>query len=101
MRENTADVVTKSSEELANMVTTTAGVMEEVVNRTFIEMLTEATTSPNASTEEEPTTKNTPSVMLLYRIGEALQAAKRTYDSNLTLKQKPPGFVYNEAKVEG
>jgi hypothetical protein len=39
----------------------------------------EATTSSNAPAEEEPTTNNTPSVLLLYRIGEALQAAKRTH----------------------
>jgi hypothetical protein len=41
----------------------------------------EATTSSYTSAEEESTTNNTPSVLLLYRIGEALQAAKRTHDS--------------------
>ncbi len=33
---------------------------------------------------------------MLYRIGEALQAAKRTHD---TTKRKSAGLAYNEAKV--
>ena len=96
-RENTADVVTTPSGELANVVTTTTARMQDVVNkvvempdvvnRTFLEMFAEEMTSPNDSAEEEPT-----SVMLFYRIGEALQAAEKTHES-LTLKQKPPGFV--------
>ncbi len=52
-------------------------------------------TSPNDSTEEEEPT----SVMLLYRIGEALQAAERTHVS-ISQKRKPVGFVDNEAKVK-
>jgi hypothetical protein len=99
-QEKTADVVTTSSEALANVDTTTAGVMPEVANMSS-EPLAEATTSSNASAEEEPTTKNTPSVLLLYRIGEAIQAAMRTHDSILTLKRVGPGLAYNEAKVNG
>jgi len=37
--------------------------------------------------------------MLLYRIGEALQAAERTHVS-ISQKRKPVGFVHNEAKVK-
>ena len=57
----------------------------------------EATTSSYASEEEEEsTTNNTSSVLLLRRMGEALQAAKRTHD---TTKRKGPGLAYNEMKV--
>ena len=96
-QEKTVDVVATSSEALANVVTTTTGAMPEVVNM-FSEVLVEATTSSNTLAEEEPTTKNTPSVLLLYRIGEALQAAKRTHNS---IKWKGPGLGYNKAKVNG
>ena len=68
-----SDVVATSSEALVNEVTTTVGAMPEVVHMTS-EVRAEATTSSNALAEEEPTTKNTPSVLLLYRIGEASQA---------------------------
>ncbi len=37
-----------------------------------------------------------PSVLLLHRIGEALQAAKRTHD---TTNQESAGLAYNEGKV--
>jgi hypothetical protein len=101
-QDKTVDVVATSSEALANEVTTTAGAMPEVVHMNSEawaeEARAEATTSSNALAEEEPTTKNTPSVLLLYRIGEALQAAKRTHDS---IKRKGPGLGYNEAKVNG
>jgi len=93
-RENTANVVTTSSEQLADVDTTNEAWMLDVVNKTFFE------TFVDASAEEEPTTKNTPSVMLLYRIGEALQAAKKTHD-NLIKLRKPPGFVYNDSKIKG
>ena len=63
-------------------------------------MPVEAITSPNDSTEEKPTSKNTPSVMLLFRIGEGLQAAKKTHNG-LSLKWKLAGFLYNDAKVKG
>ena len=53
----------------------------------------EATTSSYASAEEELTT----SVKLLHRMGEALQAAKRTHD---TTKRKSPGLAYNEMVVD-
>ena len=57
----------------------------------------EATTSSYTSAEEEEsTTNNTPSVLLLHRMGEALQAAKRTHD---TTKRKSAGLAYNEMKV--
>jgi hypothetical protein len=98
-QENTAKVVTTSSKKLANVVSTTVDVMPDEVNRAFLETL--VTTSPNASAEEEPTMNITPSVVLLYRIGEALQAAKKTCDSYQTLKRKPPGFLCDEAKVQG
>ena len=52
----------------------------------------ESTTSSYASAEEELTTN----VLLLHRMGEALQAAKRTHD---TTKRKSAGLAYNEAKV--
>ena len=102
-QENTANVVTTSSENTANVDTTTVlqqrgnttTALQQRGNITFLETLAEAITTPNDSAEEEPT-----SVMLLYRIGEALQAAERTHDS-ISLKRKPPGFVYNEARVKG
>jgi len=74
--------------------------MPDVENRTSLETLEETITPPNDSAEEEPTTKNTPSVMLLFRIGEALQAAKKTHDG-LSLKRKPAGFLDNDAKAKG
>ncbi len=55
----------------------------------------EATTPSYTSAEEESTTNNTPSVLLLYRIGEALQAAKRT---DKTTKRKSAGLADNAAK---
>ena len=57
----------------------------------------ESTTSSYASAEEEEsTTNNTPSVLLLRRMGEALQAAKRTHD---TTKRKSAALALNEMKV--
>ena len=57
----------------------------------------EATTSSYASAEEEEsTTNNTPSVKLLHRMGEALQAAKRTYNNT---KRRSAGLAYNEMVV--
>ena len=52
----------------------------------------EATTSSYASAEEELTTN----VLLLHRMGEALQAAKRTHD---TTKRKSAALALNEMKV--
>ena len=94
MQEYTANVVTTSSEQLADVDITTKAWMLDVVNKTFLETLVDT------SAEEVPTTKNTPSVMLLYRIGEALQAAKKTHDHLIKLR-KPPGFVYNDSKIKG
>ncbi len=88
----TAEVVDASTpEESTNEITTAVGVMPEEVDTNSEaqaeDARAEATTSSNAPAEKEPTTNNTPSVLLLYRIGEALQAAKRTQDS---IKQKKP-----------
>jgi len=99
-RENTSDVVTTPSKELGKSDTTgisdTTIALQQWGNIAFLEMLAEVLTSPNdCADEEEPT-----SVMLLYRIGEALQAAERTHDS-ISQKRKPVGFVDNEAKVKG
>ena len=58
-------------------------------------MLAEVNTSPNDSAEEEEPT----SAELLYRIGEALEAGERTHNS-ISQKQKPVGFVHNEAMVK-
>jgi hypothetical protein len=103
-QENTANVVTTSSENTANVDTTTAlqqrgnttTALQQRGNITFLETLAEAITTPNDSAEEEPT-----SVMLLYRIGEALQAAERIHDSISQKQKKTVGFVNNESKVKG
>ena len=78
-RENTADVVTTSSDALKNVGTTTVEAMPKVVNMSS-EALAEAMTSSNASADEDPTTKNTSNVLLLYRVGKALQALKRSIE---------------------
>ena len=100
-RDKTVEVVATSSPEAsANEITTAAGAMPVEVDMNSEVRAegarAEATTSSNASAEEESTTKNTSSVLLLYRIGEALHAAKRTHAST---KQKGLGLSYNEAKV--
>jgi len=99
-RENTVDVATTPSKELEKSGTTgksdTTIALQQRGNIAFLETLAEVLTPQNNSAEEaEPT-----SVMLLYRIGEALQAAERTHDS-ISKKQQPDGFVDNEAKVKG
>jgi hypothetical protein len=98
-RENTEEVVTTPSKELGKSDTPgrspTTIILQQCGNPAFLETLAEVVTSPNDSAEEEPTT-----VMLLYRMGEALQAAERTHDS-ISQKRKPVGFVNNEAKVKG
>jgi hypothetical protein len=77
-RENTADVVTTPSKELGKSGTTekskTTIALQQRANNAFLEMVADMITSPNDSTEEDEPT----SVMLLYRIGEALQATERT-----------------------
>jgi hypothetical protein len=100
-QDKTVEVVAASTPEAsANEITTAMGAMPEEVDMNSEARAegarAEATTSSNASAEEEPTTKNTPSVLLLYKIGEALQAAKRTHTST---KRKGLGLAYNEAKV--
>ena len=57
-QENTADVVTTSSDALKNVVTTTVEAMLKVVNMSS-EALAKATTSTNASADEDTTTMNT------------------------------------------
>ena len=99
-RENTADVVTTPSKELGNSGTATGKskttiALQQRENIDFLEVVADMITSPNDSTEEEEPT----SVMLLYRIGEALQAAERTHVS-ISQKRKPVGFEHNEAKVK-
>jgi hypothetical protein len=91
-RDKTVEVVDASTPEAStNEITTAVGVMPEEVDMNSEaqakDARAEATTSSNASADEEPTTNNTPSILLLYRIGEALQAAKRTHDS---MKRKSP-----------
>ena len=105
MRENTADVVTTPSKELGKSDTTgrsdTTIALQQRGNKSFLETLAEVVTSPNNSAEEEDAEEEKPtSVMLLYRMGEALLAAERTHDS-ISQKRKPVGFVNNEAKVKG
>ncbi len=83
-RDKTVGVVnTSTPEESTNQIT--QGVLPEEVDMSSEaqaeDARAEATTSSYASAEEESTTNNTPSVLLLYRIGEALQAAKRTHNS--------------------
>ncbi len=99
-RENTVNVATTPSKELEKSGTTgksdTTIALQQRGNIAFLETLAEVLTPQNNSAEEaEPT-----SVMLLYRIGEALQAAERIHDS-MSKKQQPDGFVDNEAKVKG
>jgi hypothetical protein len=98
-RENTADVATTPSKELEKSDTTgksdTTIALQQPRNIAFLETVADMLTSPNDSAEkEEPT-----SVELLYRIGEALEAGKRTHNS-ISQKRKPVGFVDNEAKVK-
>ncbi len=99
-RENTVNVATTPSKELEKSGTTgksdTTIALQQRGNIAFLETLAEVLTPQNNSAEEaEPT-----SAMLLYRIGEALQAAERIHDS-ISKKQQPDGFVDNEAKVKG
>jgi hypothetical protein len=97
-RENTADVDTTPSKELGQSDTTgrsdTTIALQQRGNPAFLRTLAEVVTSPNNSAEEEPT-----SVMLLYRMGVALQAAERTH-LFISQKRKPVGFVNNEARVK-
>jgi hypothetical protein len=99
-RENTVDVVSTPSKELGKSDTKgksdTTIALQQPGNTAFLETVADMLTSPNDSAEEEEPT----SVMLLYRIGEALQAAERTHDS-ISQKRKPIGFMNNEAKVKG
>jgi hypothetical protein len=92
-RENTADVVTTSSKELGQSDTTIA--LQQRGNIAFLPTVADMLTSPNVdANEEEPT-----SVMLLFRIGEGLQAALRTHDS-ISKKRKPLGFANNDATIQ-
>ncbi len=78
-----AVVNTTTPEESTNQITQ-GGLSEEVDMSSEAQVeyaREEATTSSYASAEEESTTNNTPSVLMFYRIGEALQAAKRTHNS--------------------
>jgi hypothetical protein len=98
-------VVTTPSKELGKSDTTgrsdTTIALQQRGNKAFLETLAEVVTSPNNSAEEEDAEEEKPtSVMLLYRMGEALLAAERTHDS-ISQKRKPVGFVNNEAKVKG
>jgi hypothetical protein len=98
-RENTADVVTTPSKELEKSDTTgksdTTIALQQPGNIAFLATVAEMLTSPNDSAEEEEPT----SAELLYRIGEALEAGERTHNS-ISKKQKPVGFVHNEAMVK-
>jgi len=98
-RENTADVVTTPSKELRKSDTTersdTTTALQQQGNTASFETLAEVNTSPNDFAEEEEPT----SAELLYRIGEALEAGERTHNS-ISQKQKPVGFVHNEAMVK-
>jgi hypothetical protein len=102
-----AVVNTTTPEESTNQITQ-GGLPEEVDMSSEAQVeyaREEATTSSYASAEEESTTNNTPnntpSVLLLYRIREALQAAKRTHDSIhwKNSNRKGPDRLENEAKV--
>jgi hypothetical protein len=98
-RENTADVATTPSKELEKSDTTEKSAstiaLQQERNPAFLQTVAAMLAFPNDSAEkEEPT-----SVELLYRIGEALEAGKRTHDS-ISQKRKPVGFVDNEAKVK-
>ena len=84
-RENTADVATVEA-------------MPKVVNMSS-EALAKATTSTNASADEDTTTMNTSNVLLLYRVGEALQASKRSLEGNRALNQRNSWIEYTNAKV--
>ncbi len=91
-RDKTVEVVATSTPEAStNQIKRAQGVLPEEVDMNSEaqaeDARAEATTSSNASAEEESTSNNTPSVLLLYRIGEALQAAKRTHNS---IHQKSP-----------
>ncbi len=84
-RDKTVAVVnTSTPEESTNQIT--QGVLSEEVDMNSVaqadDAREEATTSSYPSAEEESTTNNKPSVLLLYRIGEALQAAKRTHENH-------------------
>jgi hypothetical protein len=84
-------VAASTPEASTNQIKRAQGVLPEEVDMNSEaqaeDARAEATTSSNASAEEESTTNNTPSVLLLYSIGEGLQAAKRTHDS---IHQKSP-----------
>ena len=71
-------MVTTPSKELGKSGTTekskTTIALQQRANNAFLETVADIITSPNDSTEEDEPT----SVMLLYRIGEALQAAENT-----------------------
>ena len=59
------------------------------------------TTSSNASADDNPTTKNISNVQLLYRVGEALQASKRSLEGNQSKGQKNSKIGYTDSKVNG
>ncbi len=72
-----AVVNTSTPEESTNQIT--QGGLSEEVDMNSVAHADDArdkeTTSSYVSAEEESTTNNKPSVLLLYRIGEVLQAA--------------------------